>query len=249
MATSGSTNFRVTRDDLIKRALRRIGGIGQGETPDADAYSEAAVALNAIIKEMIGDGIHLWKRKEATITPVGGTTSYKVGVGATVNSSMPQQILYAFRRDSTDATNPIDTPLLALTQQEYKQYPNKSSTGTPVAFLYEVSKGYTSDDPYGTISFWPTPSTTFDDNNTIIIGYSAAIEDFDASSDNLDMPQEYINAIVHKLSYELSHEYGSAYVDRSMFRKDAEESWQRALAFGGEKNSIFLQPETMWNGT
>ncbi len=36
MATSGSTNFSTSRDNLIKGALRLVGGIGQGETPTTD---------------------------------------------------------------------------------------------------------------------------------------------------------------------------------------------------------------------
>ena len=34
--TSGSTDFSVTRDDIIKRALRLVGALAQGETPTTD---------------------------------------------------------------------------------------------------------------------------------------------------------------------------------------------------------------------
>lgn len=50
MATSGSTDFSVSRDDIIKRALRIIGVLAQGETPTTNQTTEAAVALNGLVK-------------------------------------------------------------------------------------------------------------------------------------------------------------------------------------------------------
>ena len=43
MATSGTTNFSVSRDDLIKGALRKIGVVPQGETPTADQITEGGI--------------------------------------------------------------------------------------------------------------------------------------------------------------------------------------------------------------
>ena len=50
MATSGSTDYSQTRDDIIKRALRLIGALAQGESPTTDQVTEAAVALNGLVK-------------------------------------------------------------------------------------------------------------------------------------------------------------------------------------------------------
>ena len=60
MATSGSTDYSQTRDDIIKRALRLIGVLAQGETPTADQVTEAAAALNGLVKAWQADGMPLW---------------------------------------------------------------------------------------------------------------------------------------------------------------------------------------------
>ena len=47
--TSGTTTFSITRDDIIKAALRKIGVVAQGETPTTDQITEAAFALNLMV--------------------------------------------------------------------------------------------------------------------------------------------------------------------------------------------------------
>ena len=50
MATSGSTDFTLTRDDIIKGALRALEVLRSGSTPPASEIQDAAQALNLIIK-------------------------------------------------------------------------------------------------------------------------------------------------------------------------------------------------------
>lgn len=70
MASSNSYNFTVTRDQLITDALLHIGGIGEGETPSANAVTEAARLLNMIVKLRAADGMPLWALKRGVILPV-----------------------------------------------------------------------------------------------------------------------------------------------------------------------------------
>ena len=76
MATSGSTDYSQTRDDIIKRALRLIGALAQGESPTTDQVTEAAVALNGLVKAWEADGMPLWAIKERTITLQATTNTY-----------------------------------------------------------------------------------------------------------------------------------------------------------------------------
>jgi len=68
MATSGSTDFTVTRDDIIKASLRILGGIGAGETPSTAQTTEAGEALNMLCKAMPNDGKNLWTRAWIQVT-------------------------------------------------------------------------------------------------------------------------------------------------------------------------------------
>lgn len=76
MATSGSTNFNRTRNELLTGALRLIGKAGRGKTASDADIADAAEALEMMIKTWQGKGIHLWKLAEATLFVTKGTASY-----------------------------------------------------------------------------------------------------------------------------------------------------------------------------
>lgn len=63
MAFSGSKDFIVTRDDIIKGALRKIGVLDSADAIGAAELSDAALSLNAIVKEWSGEGLALWLRQ------------------------------------------------------------------------------------------------------------------------------------------------------------------------------------------
>ena len=50
MASSGSYNFAVTRDDIIKHAYMELGVLEESETPTSDQTTEAAEKLNMLVK-------------------------------------------------------------------------------------------------------------------------------------------------------------------------------------------------------
>ena len=76
MSTSGSTDFSINRDALISRALRLIGVVAQGETPTTDQVSEAALALNSLVKAWQADGMPLWAIKQRVVPLVSGQSTY-----------------------------------------------------------------------------------------------------------------------------------------------------------------------------
>jgi len=79
MATSGSVDFSVSRDQLIESALKHIGALGDGESPSATQLSEAAVVLNMLVKAKMADGMPLWALKTGYILPQTGSNSIDLG--------------------------------------------------------------------------------------------------------------------------------------------------------------------------
>lgn len=69
MATSGSYNFSLDRDTIIKRAmhLANIANLNQAIRADDQAY--AVVILQSMIKLWQAEGIQLWNRRIGTIFP------------------------------------------------------------------------------------------------------------------------------------------------------------------------------------
>lgn len=76
MALSGSIDYNRTRNELLIGALRLIGKSGRGKTHSDADISDAAEALELMVKSWQGMGIHLWKLKEATLFITKGTASY-----------------------------------------------------------------------------------------------------------------------------------------------------------------------------
>jgi len=230
--TSGSTDFSVTRDDIIKRALRQIGALAQGETPTTDQVTEAALALNGLVKAWQADGMPLWAIKSYSVPLVAGTKDYEIGLGKAVNIPKPLKVIQAFNHSTTSN---IDIPIRVITKQEYNILGNKTSSGNPIQVYYEPLGDY------GILHVFPVPATTDAANNTITIFYQRPFEDFDVSTDTPDFPQEWYDAIVYGLATRLAPEYGLPGTERKLLWQEMTIIKQDALNFGLEEGSMFFQ--------
>lgn len=241
---SGSYNYSATRDDIIKRALRIIGAIGQGETPTSTQFTECSQALNDLVKEWQGDGMQMWRYLlSSAITYVANQKAYTIGVSATgSNQTAPLKILQAFNRNTT--TN-ADQPILLLTQQEYRMLGNKTSTGTPNQ-LYYLPPGPPQTEMVGTITVYPVPDTNAAANIQLYVVGMLPLSDFDASADLADFPSFYYNALCWGLADQLSYEYGVPFAQQSMITKKASDHLSKALGYDKEEGSLYLQPD--WQG-
>lgn len=232
MATSNSTNFTVTRDDIIKRALRLLGVVAQGETPTTDQVTEAAFALNMLAKAWQADGMPLWAIKQTSITLVNGQREYVMGIGQAIDIPKPLKIYEAFNRSSTSN---VDIPMRPLTKQEYNLLGNKSSSGNPIQFYYDPQR------VSGTLSVFPVPTTIEAAANTIVITYQRPFEDFDSATDEPDFPQEWFDALSYGLACRLAPEYGIPPTDRKTLWQEMSLIKQDALNFGLENGSMFFE--------
>lgn len=83
MATSGSSNFEATRNQIIEQALLDLNVISVGTTISADRMRNSAFRLNAMVKRWQATDIHVWTVAEATLFPQYGQSSYQMGPSAT----------------------------------------------------------------------------------------------------------------------------------------------------------------------
>jgi len=230
--TSGSTDFSVTRDDIIKRALRLIGVVAQGETPTTDQTTEAAFALNSLVKAWQADGMPLWAIKSYSVPLTAGTSAYEIGLTKAINIPKPLKVLQAYNHSTT---SDVDIPMRIITKQEYNILGNKTSSGNPIQVYYNPQS------EYGILNVFPVPSTTEQSANTIVIHYQRPFEDFDASTDTPDFPQEWYDAIAYGLACRLAPEYGVAMADRKLLWQEMTIIKQDALNFGLEEGSLYFQ--------
>jgi len=116
MATSGSTDFTRTRNELLNGALRLIGKSGRGKTASAADIDDAAEALELMVKAWQASGVHLWKLKEATLFVTKGTASYSLP-GANCTLSYVETAMKV-AGVATDLTIDVDS-ITGLTTGDY----------------------------------------------------------------------------------------------------------------------------------
>lgn len=60
MATSGSFDFNLTRNEIITASLRKVQGIADGQVPTSEQFSSSSLLLNAMVKNWRGEDIFIW---------------------------------------------------------------------------------------------------------------------------------------------------------------------------------------------
>ena len=226
MTTSNSYDFSVNRDQLIKGALRLAGVIAQGETPTASQYNDAAESLNLMIKAWEADGMPIWALTTMTITPIAGQTSY------TLSSPKPLKAIQAWNRNSASK---VDIPMRIITRQEYNMLGNKSTTGNPIQLYFEPNRDSSN------VYMFPTPDSTAASNVVIYLVVQRPYQDFDASTDTPDFPQEWYEAIKYGLATRLAGEYNIDIETRKMLQQEAQLIKLQAMSFGNEEGSLYFQ--------
>lgn len=79
MTTSGTYALSLTRDDIIKSALRLCGVATVGLTPTADEITDSNQALNMMIKSWQASGQGLWLNDYIVVPLQGGWPKYTIG--------------------------------------------------------------------------------------------------------------------------------------------------------------------------
>jgi hypothetical protein len=303
--------FSPVRDDIIKAALRKVI-LESGETPGAQAVSDANFALNSLVAELQATGLHLWTETEGVLflqpnqikyslggtnadqacldanwvgptlasAPPSGATSIQlssiagissgdnIGVtlstnalfwttvngapsGATVNltaplpapasmgayvidyaplSKMPRPLrVIDARRYYIQST--IETPLIREARLDYRDMPNKNSTGTISTFFYDPQL------VTGLVWAWPAPP---DSLSAMKFTFLMSIGDFLNSSDTPDFPQEWTNMLVWGLAEELGPEYGIGQFRMGTIAAKSKKSLEIVQGWDREPESLYM---------
>lgn len=236
MATSGSYDWTMTRDQLITAALRKLAVLPSGGTPTANQINDGSDAINALIKAFHADGMPLWAITSTSFTTTAGTDTYLIGVGQTVNTVAPLKVLQAFY--TLTGTGMSAIPMNVYNRYDFNILPNSSTvTGTPVNLYYQPLTDT------GSIMIWPTP---VDSTTSITLHYQRPYQDMDAAGNNFDFPPYWMQALIYNLAWSLASEYGIPIQDRNVLAQEAKYWKDEALSYGSEEGSLFLQPDTLF---
>lgn len=324
MATSGSVNFNLQRDEIVAHAYRLATIINKAETPSTAQYTFGAVCLNIAVKQMMALNPHIWKRRIGYIFPVPDQYSYLIGSASTDDYAFGSYVTTTLTAagalsDTTITVSSIseidDTNLIGIVLDDgsiswdvvsgapsgstvtlttglsgaasigNRVYVGVARINRPVQIYRFFREAIDSD---GTISRSPVTKVAYDDyytryssrfaadlvanamfdsravdgsttenhgiiniletvnqfNSSCVLGfiYESMTEDFDSSTDNADLPVEWINVLVKATALQLGMTDGIPDRIYARLEKDYERSLELLLQHDADNGSFFIEP-------
>ena len=204
-----------------------------------DVTTTTGMTAGDFVAFVMNDG-NLHKTTIATVVD-GDTITIVTGLSAasalgrrvwwfTNKCARPQRVLQAFTRSSAD----LDTLVTLVSQQEYWALSKKSNDGRVNQVYY---------DPQilaGHLYVWPETDTV---TNKLELIVQKPFDDLDASTNNIELPTEWLNAIKFNLALMLSYEYGLSGSMHDRIERRAMMEKSMLLSYDQENTSIFFQPE------
>lgn len=159
MTTSNSTNFSVTRNEIVRLALLQCNGIEENEEVGTQQLQDACKFLNIFVKK-INTRKPLWGMIDYTIPLYDSKQSYTIGPAGNKNVSRPLTLGPQARR----VTGTNETPIDQISRDEYMGLSVKSSAGEANLFYYDPQL------TKGVLYVWPVNSTASTSLSTGIAG-------------------------------------------------------------------------------
>lgn len=229
MSTSGVTINPMTKAQIIKGALRKVGAIQEGQDPTPQQLADASEALGPLVQELVTVGMPLWKRRHLDLPLVAGKNTYTIGVGQEVDVPYPLK-LHQVNLHVGSSGSQINVDIKA--DYDFSLLPIYAE-GTVVSVKYQPFINY------GVLTVWPKPLTP---DQTMVLVYQEPYDTFAAETDEADFPQEWQNALIYQLALILADDYSLPIADKQWLEKQADKRLASALAFGTEEVSIFFHP-------
>ena len=251
MATSGSYDWTLTRDEIITDALEDLGA----SNPNNTLRNQAARKLNGIVKTLRTRHIHLWTEEWVTQTFVVSSavtnngTTYRCIKGHTSSATDEPGVgadssTYWIVDDA--ATGAVAWALTTAYTSNNEFAVAADTLGISNVFMRDAGDDYDVDivgfAKYAEIldkaeqgrPYWlvfnrqVTPQVILHyhpDLTTYVLHYQRVrkLEDFDAGTDNWDGPVTWIPLLVKMLRYEMAGKFDVSMQERFVLKQEAEE--------------------------
>jgi len=225
MATSGTTDFNPSIDEVIQEAYERCGLT----TTSGYDLKTARRSLNILFSEWGNRGIHLWKVSLNENLLVSGQAGYDAA--ADVSDILEAYISSTSTAANTSTTN--DISLTKIDRSAYAALPNKYSTGQPSQYYVERLTT-------PKIFLYQTPDT----NTYTYLKYYVVkrIEDAGAYTNDTDLIYRFYPAMCSGLAYYLSMKKVPQLTPT--LKLIYEDDILRALLEDGQRTSSYISPQT-----
>jgi hypothetical protein len=236
-----STTFTITRDQVIQSALRKLGVLELGDTPDAATVANASLALNLFIKQMSTKGIKLWKINELVLPLVAGQSMYVIGPSSTgtvdLNTDKPLKVIQAWLRDTSTNPSTDDVQIQLLSKQEYNMLGSKFSTGTPNSIFMDIRNNTSN------LYVYVTPDSYTQANKQLHFVVQQPLQDIMSAQSTPDFPNEWMNVLVWNLADQLAIEYSPPVNKRMEIAARAKQYKEELEDWDVESYSTFFMPD------
>lgn len=195
MAVSSSIDFAMTGQEIVVRARRLLGVHADEEPLQAHELVAGIQALNMMLKAWQADGVKYWTMTEGELALVQSQVSYSFASGGDF-TTVPLDIMQMrITRSGTDLE------MTELSREDYYNLPLKTNEGYPTQWFYDRQR------ESGTLYVWPSPDASA---GTLKFSYRRTIMDVDAGANNVDLPQEWYEALTTNLAKRLIPDYGKS---------------------------------------
>ena len=223
MATSGTTDFDLSVEEVIQEAYERCGLT----TSSGYDLKTARRSLNILFSEWGNRGIHLWKVKLKEQLLTAGTITY-------ATPSDCADVLEAYVSTGTGTGTDInDVSLTKIDRSAYAALPNKGSTGQPSQYFVRRLEN-------PTVSLYQAPdATTY---TYLKYYYVGKIEDAGAFTNNTDVVYRFFSCMCSGLAYYLSMKKVPQLTQQ--LKLIYEDDIFRAVNEDGQRTSSYIAPQS-----
>jgi hypothetical protein len=192
----------MTCRDLLTAALRRIGVVAQGITPQAETLQQALIAFNSYVDSLAANRMLLYGETRTTWALEPGKMTYLVGPGQDIDRARPvylEQFGSVSPLRYIDTNNEfLETPLTLLTEAQWRAVSMKGMTGTlPGSAYYDPTY------PFGTLHLWQTPTSA----SLMGVMYAPTAMGEYNYDDVVSLPPGYRRFLITNLAMELCAEF------------------------------------------
>lgn len=218
MATSGTTDFNLSIDDVIEEAFERCG-----MRPTAGyQLTSARRSLNLVFLDWANRGLNLWTIEQATYTLTQGTKEITLPTD-TVN------VLEAIIRQNSQGVN-SDVYIERISREDYLNVPDKTSEARPAQFYVERTNS-------PKVYFYPAADQTY----TFVYYRIRRIQDAGIYTNTTDVNFRFLPCLVSGLAFQLSLKYAP---ERAQALKALyEEDFNRAAMEDRDTASVQFVPD------
>lgn len=230
MTSSGTTEFTLQADDIIRRSYSRLGQ----NTPSGFDMRQARVALNLLLQEIGSRTVLLFATERGSFETIPGSSSYILPTDA-----VDVQDVMCVEGD-------LEIPMTPYSQSDYQRLPLKNMRGRPVNYFSDRNVGT------AVIRLWPVPDRVY----TISFYKIRRLQDVGEYQNTLDVPVKFLPAIVSGLTWSLADEkfqaapaeMNAAMRETERMRRDQlkqryEEEINRVIDEDRDRASFYILPD------